>query len=55
MHDDVLRFLDLKSNPDAHVLVIGATNRPDSLDPALRHAGRFHREISLNIPDEKVR
>ncbi|XP_072266010.1 nuclear valosin-containing protein-like [Pyxicephalus adspersus] len=39
----------------AQVLVIGATNRPDSLDPALRRAGRFDREISLGIPDEKAR
>ncbi|KAG9306558.1 hypothetical protein G9A89_004755 [Geosiphon pyriformis] len=37
------------------VLIIGATNRPDSLDPALRRAGRFDREISMGIPDEKGR
>ncbi|XP_030777658.1 nuclear valosin-containing protein-like isoform X1 [Rhinopithecus roxellana] len=39
----------------ARVLVIGATNRPDSLDPALRHAGRFDREICLGIPGEACR
>uniref|UniRef100_A0A9L0TM58 Nuclear valosin-containing protein-like n=1 Tax=Equus caballus TaxID=9796 RepID=A0A9L0TM58_HORSE len=39
----------------ARVLVIGATNRPDSLDPALRRAGRFDREICLGIPDEASR
>ncbi|XP_059797888.1 nuclear valosin-containing protein-like isoform X1 [Balaenoptera ricei] len=39
----------------ARVLVIGATNRPDSLDPALRRAGRFDREICLGIPDEVSR
>ncbi|XP_043819195.1 nuclear valosin-containing protein-like isoform X2 [Dromiciops gliroides] len=39
----------------AQVLVIGATNRPDSLDPALRRAGRFDREICLGIPDEASR
>ena len=35
--------------------VIGATNRPDSIDAALRRAGRFDREISLGIPDEAAR
>lgn len=39
----------------AQVLVIGATNRPDSLDPALRRAGRFDREICLGIPDQEAR
>ncbi|XP_025733563.1 nuclear valosin-containing protein-like isoform X4 [Callorhinus ursinus] len=39
----------------ARVLVIGATNRPDALDPALRRAGRFDREICLGIPDEASR
>lgn len=37
------------------VLVIGATNRPDVLDPALRRVGRFDHEISLGIPDRKAR
>lgn len=37
------------------VMIIGATNRPDSLDPALRRAGRFDREISLGVPDEDAR
>ncbi|XP_077585106.1 nuclear valosin-containing protein-like isoform X2 [Stigmatopora nigra] len=47
---------DLNSLSSAtQVLVIGATNRPDSLDPALRRAGRFDREICLGIPDETSR
>ncbi|KAJ3660400.1 hypothetical protein Zmor_004850 [Zophobas morio] len=37
------------------VLVIGATNRPDAIDPALRRAGRFDREICLGIPDVQSR
>lgn len=37
------------------VIVVGATNRPDSLDPALRRAGRFDREIPLGVPDEAAR
>ncbi|XP_042070293.1 nuclear valosin-containing protein-like isoform X2 [Haplochromis burtoni] len=39
----------------AQLLVVGATNRPDSLDPALRRAGRFDREICMGIPDEAAR
>lgn len=37
------------------IIVIGATNRPDSLDLALRRAGRFDREICLNVPNEEQR
>ncbi|KAI7867498.1 AAA-domain-containing protein, partial [Spinellus fusiger] len=37
------------------VMIIGATNRPDSLDAALRRAGRFDREISMGVPDQKAR
>ena len=37
------------------VVVIAATNRPDSLDPALRRAGRFDKEINMSIPNEPVR
>ncbi|MEM4424224.1 MAG: CDC48 family AAA ATPase [Pyrobaculum sp.] len=37
------------------VVVIGATNRPDAVDPALRRPGRFDREIWINPPDFKGR
>ena len=48
--------LNSKGNEkEGQVVVIGATNRPDSLDPALRRAGRFEREIAMGIPDAEAR
>lgn len=35
-----------------HIIVIGATNRPNSIDGALRRFGRFDREIDIGVPDE---
>jgi len=37
------------------VIVIGATNRPNSIDPALRRPGRFDREIEIGVPDKQGR
>ncbi|OYT30909.1 MAG: AAA family ATPase [Thermofilum sp. ex4484_79] len=37
------------------VIVIGATNRPEALDPALRRPGRFDREIAIRVPDKRGR
>lgn len=47
--------LNLENTGGKPVLIIGATNRPDALDSALRRAGRFDREICLGIPDEDAR
>ncbi len=37
------------------VVVIGATNRPNAIDPALRRPGRFDREIEIGVPDKNAR
>jgi transitional endoplasmic reticulum ATPase len=37
------------------LIIIGATNIPDALDPALRRPGRFDREIEIGVPDRKGR
>jgi len=50
----ILTVMDgLKSR--GNVIVIGATNRVNSLDPALRRPGRFDREIEINVPGKKGR
>ena len=50
----LLSLMDgLQSRGD--VVVIAATNRPDSIDPALRRGGRFDRELEIGIPDEPSR
>jgi transitional endoplasmic reticulum ATPase len=38
-----------------NIIVIGATNRPNAIDPALRRPGRFDREIEIGVPDRKGR
>lgn len=50
----LLALMDgLESRGD--VIVIGATNIPNSLDPALRRPGRFDRELEIGIPDQRGR
>ncbi|MGB9958306.1 CDC48 family AAA ATPase [Haloferax prahovense] len=51
------QLLSLMDGLDARgdVVVIGATNRVDSLDPALRRGGRFDREIEIGVPNEAGR
>ncbi|MEM1312760.1 MAG: ATP-dependent zinc metalloprotease FtsH [Patescibacteria group bacterium] len=41
--------------PNTYIIVIGATNRPDVLDPALLRPGRFDRQITVTAPDRKER
>ena len=54
MVSQLLALMDgLKSR--GHVIVIGATNRPNALDPALRRPGRFDREIEIGVPDRNAR
>jgi len=47
--------LALEKTGGKAVIVLAATNRPDSLDPALRRAGRFDTEINIGVPNEAVR
>lgn len=47
--------LALEKTGGKAVVVLAATNRPDSLDPALRRGGRFDKEINLGVPSEAVR
>lgn len=50
----LLALMDgLRSRGD--VIVMAATNRPNSIDPALRRPGRFDREIAIGIPNERAR
>ena len=50
----LLTLMDGMDGP-GNVIVIGATNREDSIDPALRRPGRFDREVEIGIPSRKGR
>ncbi|KIV99198.1 uncharacterized protein PV09_09149 [Verruconis gallopava] len=47
--------LAMDQNDGKPVIVLAATNRPDSLDPALRRGGRFGTEINMGVPNETMR
>ena len=47
--------LELETEDCKPVIVLAATNRPDSLDPALRRGGRFDTEINMGVPNEEAR
>ena len=47
--------LALEKTDGKPVIVLAATNRPDSLDPALRRGGRFDKEINMSVPSEPAR
>ncbi|MFB6159151.1 MAG: CDC48 family AAA ATPase [Candidatus Nanohalobium sp.] len=53
----VAQLLSLMDGLEARedVIVIGATNRVDAIDPALRRGGRFDREIEIGVPDKEGR
>ncbi|KAK4767202.1 hypothetical protein SAY86_014952 [Trapa natans] len=50
----LLTLMDGITSSDG-VLVVSATNRPDSIEPALRRPGRFDREIEIGVPSPKQR
>jgi ribosome biogenesis ATPase len=47
--------LAMEGNDNKPVIVLAATNRPDSIDPALRRGGRFDTEIGMGVPNERMR
>jgi len=51
----LLTSMDELTSNNASVMVLGATNRPDAIDSALRRAGRFDREICIGVPDSAAR
>jgi len=53
----VAQLLTLMDGMDArgNVIVVAATNLPNSIDPALRRPGRFDREVSLGVPNKQAR
>lgn len=51
----LISSIDDLENSHKPVIVIGATSRPEYMDSTLRRAGRFDRELTLKVPNEKGR
>ncbi|KAJ3853125.1 P-loop containing nucleoside triphosphate hydrolase protein [Lentinula lateritia] len=51
----ILDGMEDDNEDDSRVVVIGTTNRPNAIDPALRRPGRFDREIEIGVPDANAR
>lgn len=47
--------MDELSHSEKQIVVIGCTSRPETIDSALRRAGRFERELSIGVPNEEER
>lgn len=43
------------TSQNGYIVIVGATNRPNSIDPALRRPGRLDREISISVPNYSQR
>ncbi|KAG6889120.1 hypothetical protein C0992_006342, partial [Termitomyces sp. T32_za158] len=51
----ILDGMEEDGEGERRVVVIGTTNRPNAIDPALRRPGRFDREIEIGVPDAEAR
>ncbi|KAG5728058.1 ATPase family gene 2 protein [Termitomyces sp. T112] len=51
----ILDGMEEDGDGERRVVVIGTTNRPNAIDPALRRPGRFDREIEIGVPDAEAR
>ncbi|KAJ7644035.1 AAA family ATPase [Roridomyces roridus] len=51
----ILDGMEDAGDENKRVVVIGTTNRPNAIDPALRRPGRFDREIEIGVPDADAR
>ena len=59
LHAGIALYTDtlcaLAAADSGHLTFIGATNKPNAIDPALRRLGRLEREVAVNLPDTGVR